>query len=142
MKKIEWFSKIRSLENLEVHQVMEDEVETCTPGTSALAIAYKIHKGHFGSLPVVDEHTALLGLVTEYDLLRAIEHNQDLRNVKVEEIMTRKVISVTEHTPLLDLIQLIQKHHLIHVPVVRENTLLGIVDRRDIILGYILSLES
>ncbi len=142
MKKIEWFSKIGSLEKLEVHQIMEDEVETCLPGTSALAMAYKINKGHFGSLPVVDEQATLLGLVTEFDLLRAIEHKKDLRNLKVEEIMTRKVISVTEHTTLLDLIQLIQKHHLIHVPVVRENKLLGIVARRDIILGYILSLES
>lgn len=142
MRKIEWISKIESLQNLEVHQVMEDEVETCTPDSSALAMAYKIHKGHFGSLPVVDEQSTLLGLVTEFDLLREIEHNRDLRNVKVGDIMTHKVISVTEHTPLLELIQLIQKHHLIHVPVVRDNKLLGIVDRRDIILGYILSLES
>ena len=142
MKKIEWLSQIKSLENLKVHYVMEDEVETCTPDNSVLAVAYKICKGHFGSLPVVDEHTTLLGLVTEFDLLRVIEHNKDLRKVKVAEIMTREVIAVTENTPLLDLIQLIQKHHLIHVPVVRENKLLGIVARRDMILGYILSLES
>ena len=142
MKKIEWFSKVGSPNKLEVHQIMEDEVETCTPDTSALAMAYKIQKGHFGSLPVVDEDQTLLGFVSEFDLLRAIENKNDLRKVKVSEIMTRKVISVTEHTTLLDLIQLIQKHHLIHVPVIRENKLVGIVARRDIILGYILSLES
>ena len=141
MKKIEWFSKAVSLEDLEVHQIMEDEVETCTPDTSALAVAYKIQKGHFGSLPVVDEQKTLLGLVTEFDLLRTIEDKKDLRKVKVSEIMTRNVISVTEHTPLLDIIHLIQKHHLIRVPVVREHTLVGIVARRDIILGYILSLS-
>jgi len=142
MKKIEWFSKVGSLENLEVHHIMEDEVETCTPDNSALAIAFKICQGHFGSIPVVDEQTTLLGLVTEFDLLRAIEHSKDLRNVKVTDIMTREVITVTEHTPVLDVIRLIQKHHLIRVPVVRENKLLGIVARRDMILGYILSLKS
>lgn len=141
MKKIEWFSKTVSLEALEVYQIMEDEVETCTPDTSALAVAYKIQKGHFGSLPVVDEHKKLLGLVTEFDLLRTIEHKKDLRKAYVSEIMTHDVIRVTEHTPLLDIIHLIQKHHLIRVPVVRENTLVGIVARRDIILGYILSLS-
>ncbi len=141
MKEIEWYSKVGSLEHLEVHHIMEDEVETCTADNSALSIAFKICQGHFGSIPVVDEHNTLLGLVTEFDLLRAIENNKDLRNVNVADIMTREVITVTEHTLVLDLIRLIQKHHLIRVPVVRENKLLGIVARRDMILGYILSLK-
>jgi CBS domain-containing protein len=142
MKEIEWYSKVGSLEHLEVHHIMEVEVETCTPANSALAIAFKICQGNFGSIPVVDEHNTLLGLVTEFDLLRAIEDNKGLQNVNVADIMTREVITVEENTPVLDLIRLIQKHHLIRVPVVRENELIGIVARRDMLYGYILSLKS
>ena len=142
MKEIEWYSKVGSLEDLEVHHIMEVELETCTPENSAMAIAFKICQGNFGSIPVVDEFNTLLGLVTEFDLLRAIENNKDLRNVKVADIMTREVITVAEDTPVLDLILLIQQHHLIRVPVGRENKLIGIVARRDMIYGYILSLKS
>lgn len=141
MKEIEWYSKVGSLEDLEVHHIMEVELETCTPENSAMAIAFKICQGNFGSIPVVDEFNTLLGLVTEFDLLRAIENNKDLRNVKVADIMTREVITVAEDTPVLDLILLIQQHHLIRVPVGRENKLIGIVARRDMIYGYLLSLK-
>ena len=40
-------------------------------------------------------------------------------------------------TPFMDILQLIQRHHLLRVPVMRENRVVGIVARRDIILGYI-----
>ena len=142
MKEIEWYSKVGSLEQLQVHHIMEVDLETCTPESSALAIAFKICQGNFGSLPVVHDHNTLLGLVTEFDLLRAIEDNKGLHKIHVADIMTRDVITVAENTPVLDLIRLIQKHHLIRVPVVRDNKLIGIVARRDMIYGYLLSLKS
>ena len=139
MKKIEWFAQKGKPEDLRVSLLMEDEVITCSPGTSAMGIAHKLCTGHFGSLPVVDEEKNLVGLVSEFDLLRAIEQSMDFRKITAADVMTRKVITVTEETSFMELIKLLQKHHLIRVPVVRESRLVGIVARRDIILGHILS---
>ncbi len=93
-------------DNLLAHHVMEDELETCPPATSALAIAYKLCKGHFGSLPVVDDNKSFLGLVTEFDLLQAIEQKHSLQSIPAPEIMSHEVITVTEGTPLVDIIKL------------------------------------
>ena len=142
MKKIEWFPLMQTMENLVAHHVMEDEVETCAPASSGLAIAYKLCKGHFGSLPVVDEQKNLLGIVTEFDLLRMIEHSRKLQTVTATDIMTREVVTVTEQTPILEIIKLMQAKHLIRLPVIRERTLVGLVARRDIILAHIISLHK
>jgi CBS domain-containing protein len=52
--------------------------------------------------------------------------------------MTQGAISVAKDTPALEVIQLLQSKHLIRVAVVdAESRLIGIVARRDILLGYI-----
>ncbi len=137
MKKVEWLSQRCDPQTLLAEQLMEDEVKTCFPQDVALTVAHKLYDGNFGSLPVVDEANTLVGLVTEFDLLKVIEAGQDLRTTLVSSLMTQEVFTITPKTPFKEIVQLLQRHHLIRVPVVQGKTLLGILARRDIILGYI-----
>ena len=89
----------------------------------------------------MDDENALVGLVSEYDLLCLMEAEQDLRNILVGDIMTREVVTITEETLFLDIISLLQKHHLLRVPVLSGRTLKGILSRRDVVLGYIKSTD-
>lgn len=91
----------------------------------------------FGSLPVVEADGTLRGLVTEFDLLRAVEQGHDLRNITAADIMTTNVITATEEMPLMDLIHLLQERHLIRVPVVKDHKLIGMVARRDVVFAYV-----
>ena len=81
--------------------------------------------------------SGLRGLVTEFDHLKAVEQDRDLRNVPVTEIMTREVVTATEDMPLMNLIHLFQERHLIRVPVVKDHKLVGMVARRDVVFGYV-----
>jgi len=78
-----------------------------------------------------------VGLVSEFNLLRAIEEGKDLRRVTAQEIMTKDVVTVTEEMLVKDLIHLLQERHLIRAPVVMEKTLVGIASRRDAVFGYV-----
>jgi CBS domain-containing protein len=51
--------------------------------------------------------------------------------------MTREVVTTTEDTPLMNLIHLLQERHLIRVPVVKAQKLVGMVARRDIVFAYV-----
>ncbi len=51
--------------------------------------------------------------------------------------MTRNVVTVTEEMLVKDLIKLLQERHLIRTPVIRGKALVGIVSRRDAVLGYV-----
>ena len=88
-------------------------------------------------MPVVDDQETLLGLVSEFDLLRALQEGKNLRNVTAGEVMTPHVITVHEEMPVMDLIALLQERHLIRVPVVQGTKRIGIVARRDVLFGYV-----
>ena len=121
---------------LTVRQLMQNAVMSVRPETSGLTIAEILTKQNFGSVPVVDLNQTLLGLVSEFDLLKALDEGKDLREVKAEDLMTRTVVTVTEDMGFTDLRVLFQRDLLIRVPVVRGKTLVGIVARRDLLYGY------
>lgn len=122
---------------LTVGQVMEDAVFTVSPDTKGITIAEIMTERNFGTVPVVTEDLTLVGLVSEFDLLRVIDEGKDLRQVTAEEIMTNDVVSVTEEMPVMDFINLLQERHLVRTPVVRGKTLVGIASRRDAVFGYV-----
>lgn len=137
MRRAEYFANTRDLKALTVEQVMEDAVFTVSPDTKGITIAEIMTERNFGTVPVVTEDLTLVGLVSEFDLLRVIDEGKDLRQVTAEEIMTKDVVTVTEKMLVMDLINLLQERHLVRTPVVRGKTLVGVASRRDAVFGYV-----
>lgn len=137
MRATEYFVHACDPKTLVVRQMMEDAVVRVSPTSSAMVVAELLSEHNFGSVPVVETDGTLRGLVTEFDLLKAVEQDRDLRNVPVTEIMTREVVTATEDMPLMNLIHLLQERHLIRVPVVKDHKLVGMVARRDVVFGYV-----
>jgi len=95
-------------------------------------------EGGFGSVPILTKDRKVVGIVSEFDILQAISEGKDLAQVTAGEIMTRGSVSVTKDTIATEIIQLLQDKHLIRVTVVdAQERLVGIVARRDILLGYL-----
>jgi CBS domain-containing protein len=142
MRLAEYMGKACDPKTLTVHQIMEDAVFTCTPETAGVTVAQVLTERNFGSVPVVTEDKTLVGLISEFDLLKAMTDGKDLRKITAGDIMTpqEKLVTVTEETPVLDLIKVLQERHLIRVPVVKGKALVGIVARRDVVFGYVKAL--
>ncbi len=136
MRRTEYMVEPCDPASLTVGQLMEDAVVTCSPRASGLEIARILCERNLGSVPVVEEDRTLIGLVSESDLLDAMLAGKDLRKLVAADVMSDKVVTVTESMPLLDLANLFQDRYLIRVPVVRGKTLVDIVARRDIVFGY------
>jgi CBS domain-containing protein len=107
MRAAEHFVKVRDPKTLTVRQVMEDDVYTASPDTKGIAIAETMTDQNFGAVPVVEKDFTLVGLVSEFDLLRVMEEGKDLRQITAEEIMTRNVVTATEEMLVKDLIHLV-----------------------------------
>ena len=139
MRRTEFLTEKREFKELTAVLLMEEEVVACLPNDSGRHVASQLTKLNFGSLPVVNDDGTLVGLVSEFDLLKVLMNGGKLETVTAEEIMAPKVTVVQEDTPVDGIIRLLETGHLIRVPVVRDGKLVGIVARRDILFGYIKS---
>lgn len=77
-------------------------------------------------LPVLDDRGRLVGIVSEKDLLRADEDN------RVEKVMTREVVTVTEYTALEEAARIMADHRISSLPVMRDGKLVGIITETDL----------
>lgn len=136
MRQTDFFMKASDPTALTVGQLMQDAVTRCTSRTDAATIAHMMTHRNFGSLPVVEEDGTLVGIVTEYDLLQAMLDGRDLRKILATEIMSTYPVTVTEDQTLVQVADLFQDRYLTRVPVVRNNKLVGILARRDLLFGY------
>jgi acetoin utilization protein AcuB len=92
-------------------------------------------------LPVVNRAGAMVGLVTEDDLLRAEpsgatslsvwEIHSLLDRVKVKDVMIRELITTTEDTPIEEAAHLMLEHKIGCLPVLRDSKLVGIITESD-----------
>jgi acetoin utilization protein AcuB len=88
-------------------------------------------------LPVLNDRGELVGIVSLVDLLRVspspatslskYELNYLLEKLKVEEVMTREVITVTEDMAVEEAGRIMADNHISGVPVLRDGELVGII---------------
>jgi len=122
-----------------VRQIMEPQVQFANKDSKAELLASYMMDG-FGSVPIVDSLGKLVGIVSEFDLLKALRKGGNLNEVVAADIMTANPISAIQNMDVPALIDLLQNNHLIRVPVVDGNgKLIGIVARRDVLRGYLQS---
>ena len=122
---------------LTVARFMESDVQSAHEGTKADVIASMMIEG-FGSVPIVDSKQRLVGVVSEYDLLASLERGHKWSDVTARDIMARNPYAIRPETNVATLVHVLLKSDLIRAPVVdKDDTLVGIVARRDILRAYL-----
>jgi len=99
-------------------------------------------------VPVLDDLGGVCGILTEGDLLRRnpILFRQQERHdpnffdnyvkshsLSVGDCMTREIISATSNATISQLALLMESHRIRRVPIIDEESLVGIVSRRDLL---------
>lgn len=115
---------------------------TITPDVSIAEAMEWMKRENVRRFPVVDKNRKLIGIVTRSDLLHASpsaatalsmwEISYLLNQVKVGEVMTRNVNTVTEDTTLEDAARLMVENKVGSLPVVRDDLVVGIITESDI----------
>ncbi|MBS7605434.1 homocysteine biosynthesis protein [Candidatus Bathyarchaeota archaeon] len=114
---------------LYVKDIMKRDVVTARPGEDVKEIAARLVEKGIDHLPIVDEEGKLIGIVTSWDLAKAVAYDKR----RVEEIMTRKVITAFENEPVDVVVRRMSQYNISGVPVVdRMNRVIGILTTDDI----------
>ncbi len=144
---------------MQARDVMTAEVVSVNPETAVQRIAELLLEHKISAVPVVDQSGAVVGMVSEGDLLRTNSTEREKRrewwlellaegeplskeflaNVHANsqrtarDIMSAPVMTVSEDTDLSEIGKLLTSLQIKRVPVVREGRLRGIVSRADLI---------
>lgn len=138
---------------MKVSDVMTRDVIAVSPDASIHAAAQLMVDHGVSGLPVVDDAGALVGILSEGDLIvrqkprlwprwwqlfladgqRLAQDYQKAMGTTVAEVMTRAVVCVSPDAPLSAAAQLLDEHNVRRLPVIERGALVGIVSRGDLV---------
>lgn len=143
---------------MKAKEIMAKKVVTVGPRATIAEIAKVLVEHKVSGVPVVDKAGKLIGIVSEGDLLHkevtprlpdainilgaiiyynGVERfNEDFKKLMAgtaREIMSRDVITATEDVEITEIGELMLKHSIKRIPIVRDDMLIGIISRADMI---------
>ncbi|NOX40171.1 MAG: CBS domain-containing protein [Alphaproteobacteria bacterium] len=146
---------------MQVKDIMTRDVVTVSGKTSVEEIAKLLLARHVSAVPVVDESGAVLGLVSEGDLMRRVADPDKQRRswwlelfsdphasaadyIKTHgriaaDVMTREIITVTEDMRVGEVAHILETARIKRVPVLRDGELVGIVSRANLLQALALT---
>lgn len=102
------------------------DVQPQMPLSDVLALMYQTK--HLG-FPVIDRGV-LMGIITLTDLARTPVLDRDA--MQVRDVMTREVITLPPHAPVMDALRIMTRQDIGRIPVMSDDNILGIVTKSDI----------
>jgi CBS domain-containing protein len=144
---------------MKVADVMTYRVISVTPEVATVEAARLMLQAKISGLPVVDYSGNLVGIVTEGDFLRRAETGTTKRRArwlefitspgklaeeyshahgrKVSEIMTPDPYTVTEETSLSEAVEIMERHRVKRLPVLRAGKPVGMISRANLMHGLV-----
>jgi CBS domain-containing protein len=107
-------------------EIMTKDIITVAPELTVRKLAMTLVKNQISGAPVAGKNGKLVGIVSEADIVAK-------KGKDVKAIMSKKVISVDEDTPVEEIAQLMTKHKIKRLPVMNGGKVVGIVSRADIV---------
>lgn len=119
--------------DVKVGEAMQPRVITATSKSPASEVAALMEKNNIGCIVVV-EKAKPVGIVTERDMcFRVVAKNKKPDKVLVREIMSTSIKTVTPDTTLKQASRMMVKHKIRRLPVIEDDTLVGIITNTDIL---------
>ncbi len=141
---------------MRARDVMTRGVVTIRPNASILEAARLMLEHGISGLPVLDEASTLVGIVTERDLLRRdgpeaerpewleifagpdqlARHCAESSRRTVAQVMTPNPVTITENASLEKAVRLMEQHKIKRLPVMDDSRLVGIIARPDLVRAF------
>jgi CBS domain-containing protein len=113
--------------------IMTRPVVAASRTTTLRDLAIQMFLGGFSGMPITERDGSIVGLVTEFDIIRAIQGGLPASTTVAEAVMTRDVVSVDVETPLDEVVEILERERFIRVPVTERGKLVGVVSRPDVL---------
>jgi CBS domain-containing protein len=108
-------------------------VITINPWQTIKEAILVLSRHNIGALVVVDEEGQVIGILSERDIIRQAAKREDVFSQKVNELMTKDVITGMPQDDLHSVANLMTENRVRHLPICSEGKLVGIVSIGDVV---------
>jgi CBS domain-containing protein len=122
---------------MKAREIMTQPVVAVSETTTVRDAAIQMVLGGFSGMPVAEYDGSLVGVVTEFDVVRSIRRGRPPERTTVGEIMSDEVISVDVNESADKVMTLMDTAHIVRVPVTDDGKLVGVIARPDILRAFI-----
>jgi CBS domain-containing membrane protein len=145
-------AKERLERKIAVRDIMTKKVVTVTRESNIHEVSVLFSENRISGLPVVDEENHVIGVVSEADILAmaGMEKGHTFKDIlrhllgeplpkrkhgnRVGEVMSSPAITTSAEADIREVAEILENRRIKRLPVVdRENRLLGIISRGDIV---------
>jgi CBS domain-containing protein len=117
---------------MKISEIMTKDVVSLSVDDTVKHAAELMKEHNIGSLPV-NTGEKVVGIVTDRDIiLRCVAEGKDLKIQKVREIMTTNPVVANESLNVDDAARIMSERQIRRLPVVENNTLVGMVSLGDL----------
>ncbi len=127
-----------------IESISQAHVLTVQPEASAFEAACVMTKARCGSVLIVDGGGAMLGILTERDLMvKIVAKRRDPETTPVSDIMTHNPHFISPETTVLDAVLIMKRHNFRHLPIISSTSkILGVFSIRDAMARELVEAES
>lgn len=115
-------------------ELMTPSPTCCQPVHTIVEVAEIMKREDVGLVPVVDETSKLIGVLTDRDIvMKVVADGRDPRGTAVSEVMTTDPASCREQDSVESVMQQMAAHQVRRIPIVDSaGTIVGIVSQADV----------
>src|SRR5436189_6352256 len=119
-----------------VADVMTVRVVTVSRDETVQVAIARMLEENIGSVAVCDG-PRLIGIFTERDVLRIAGEGSMYGEVAVEDVMTRRPLTVSPNDDIVDAAELMAAKRIRHLPVCEGEFLVGMIGIRDVLMRLV-----
>ena len=117
-----------------VQKLMKRACITLDENSSIKSLVDTLNKNKVGCVIVTSLKSHYpVGIVSERDLVRNFKVILNKNTIKVKEVMTKNIIFCNKNTSSKELMEIMSKNKIRHIPIIEKNKLLGIVSIGDVV---------
>ncbi len=102
------------------------------PEATIKDVIYEISAKRLGTSAVVED-SRVIGIITDGDIRRMLERNEDFTHLKAKDIMSKNPKWIAPDEMAVDAVKVMKKHDISGIIVIDENKYLGIIHFQDLL---------
>ena len=119
--------------SMKVESIINNKIPLVFENDELKDIIIEISEKRLGATVVCNDKKDIVGMITDGDLRRCFENNNEFSNLKAKEIMTESPKKIDSQSLVYDAFKIMKSHNITQLIVVENDSYKGIIHLHDII---------